>query len=79
MKVMGCEKRKYDKAMEKIDVCCFTTIDTECSRTKKKIPMNSGCLCRDRQKILAPKRHKDEYYRSLPTLHGWCNVWDDRT
>lgn len=46
---MGCEE-KYDKAMEKIDVCCFTTIDTECSRTKKKIPMNSGCLCRDRQK-----------------------------
>ena len=24
-------------------------------------------------------RHMDECYRSLPTIHGWCDVWDDGT
>jgi hypothetical protein len=36
-------------------------------------------LPRYTKKILAPMRHKDECYRSLLTVHGWYDVWDDGT
>ena len=79
-KVVECGQSRYDYKMKKIDGCSSTTIGTEWSRTKKKIPTDSESLCRDsNKKILAPMRHKDEYYRSLLTVYGWCNVWDDGT
>ena len=71
----GMWKRWYDNAMENIDVCCFTTIDSECSRTKKKIPMNSGCLCRDRQK--KSLRQWDTRMSTIEVcrrFRGWCDV-----